>query len=228
METTLHRQLKQLYAGEEGESEVRLGRYRIDAVRDDLLIEVQHGGLSAIRDKIGVLVKKHNVLVVKPIVARKRITRRSKPGGDVASRRWSPKRGTLLDLFHELVHFTRVFPHKRLTIEAPLVEIEEHRVPGHGRRRRWRRNDHVVEDQTLIRVVESASFRTPADLLKLLPKRLPSPFDTADLAKGLEIERWIAQRIAYALRKTGAITEVGKRGNALLYKKATKRKKRAA
>ena len=43
-----------------------------------------------------------------------------------------------LDLFDDLVHFTRAFPHPRVAIEAPLVEVEELRCPGHGRRR-WRR-----------------------------------------------------------------------------------------
>jgi len=53
------------------------------------------------------------------------------------SRRWSPKRGAAVDIFDDLVHFTRAFPHKRLTLEVPLVEVEELRYPGHGRRRRW-------------------------------------------------------------------------------------------
>ena len=43
---------------------------------------------------------------------------------------------TYTDLFDDLVHFTRVFPHRRLTLEVPLVDIEEWRYPGHGRRRR--------------------------------------------------------------------------------------------
>ena len=30
------------------------------------------------------------------------------------------------------VHFTRVFPHRRLTLEVVLIEIEEWRYPGHG------------------------------------------------------------------------------------------------
>ena len=46
MATSLHEQLKVRYAGEQGEREVPLGKYRIDVVRDDLLIEIQHGGLS--------------------------------------------------------------------------------------------------------------------------------------------------------------------------------------
>ena len=233
METSLHQQLKARYAGDGGETEVVLGRYRIDVIRretgrDDLLIEIQHGGLAAIRDKVRALLKKHPVLVVKPIVARKRLVKRASKGGEIVSSRLSPKRGVALDLFHELIHFTRAFPHKRLTIETPLVEIEEHRVPGHGRRRRWRKNDFVVEDQVLVEVLETHRYKTLSDLLTLLPPRLPKPFDTGQLAKGLKTDRWVAQRIAYCLRKTGAAEQVGKRGNALLYELKVRRTRRRA
>ena len=60
------------------------------------------------------------MLVVKPIVARKHLVKQHRAGGKVDSRRRSPKQGTVLDLFEELVHFTRVFPHRRLTLEVPL------------------------------------------------------------------------------------------------------------
>lgn len=227
MATSLHEQLKALYAGEEGEREVALGRYRIDVVRDGTLIEVQHGGLAAIRDKIRKLCRSHDVLVVKPIVARKRLVKLDRPGGEEVSQRWSPKRGAVTDLFHELIHFTRAFPHKRLTLEAPLVEVEERRVPGHGRRRRWGKNDFVVEDQLLTRVVETHRFRGVSDLWRLVPGRLPKPFDTQQLARAMGVERWIAQRVAYCLREMGAVREVGKRGNALLYERRP-RKRRVA
>ena len=51
----------------------------------------------------------------------------------------------------------------------------------------------------------------------MLPHGLPEPFDTALLADGLQIRRWEAQKVAYCLRKMGAIQCVGKRGNSLLY-----------
>ncbi len=139
METSLHRQLKDHYAESGAEQEVKLGPYRIDVVNSDVLVEIQHGSLASIRDKVARLLKQHRVLVVKPIVARKRIVRLQNAGGRVVSRRWSPKRGKPLDLFDELVYFTRVFPHANLTLEVPLVEVEERRFPGHGRRR-WRRD----------------------------------------------------------------------------------------
>ncbi len=223
METSLHRDLKAMYAGADAQVEVKLGRYRIDAVVDDRLVEIQHGALAAIRDKIRALLADHRVLVVKPIVARKRLVKQSARGGRITARRMSPKRGGVLDLFDELVHFTRVFPHERLVLEVPLVEVEEWRYPGHGRRRRWRATDHEVEDQRLVSVAEVYRLQTAADVRRLVDCPLPSPFDTGHLAGSLGVARWRAQRIAYCLRAMGAVREVGKQGNTRLYRLAKDR-----
>ena len=217
METSLHRQLKQQYACGGAAQEVKLGAFRIDVVNPDQLVEIQHGSLAAIRDKVAHLLAEHRVLIVKPIIARKRIIQLKRRGGAVVSQRWSPKRGTPLDLFGELVHFTRVFPHANLTLEVPLVEVEERRFPGHGRKR-WRHaDDRQVEDVCLVEVGEVYRFSTANDLLQLLPSRLPQPFHTGHLAEQLNVQHFVAQRIAYCMRQTGAVTEVGKRGNTRLY-----------
>ncbi len=222
METTLHRQLKALYAGGDARVEQRLAgfRYRIDAVRGEELVEIQHGSLAAIRDKIAKLLVTHRVLVVKPLVVKKTLISLSRKGGKELGRKLSPKRGTVLDLFDELVYFTRVYPNPNLTLETPLVEIEERRYPGHGKRRRWRKKDFVVEDQRLVAVMSVERFSTHADLWRLIPAELTEPFHTGALAESLGVRRWIAQRIAYCLRKTGAADVAGKVGNAWLYKRA--------
>jgi len=226
METTLHRQLKEHYAQEGALFEQRVGRYRIDVVNGRQLVEIQHSSLTAIRDKIAALVKEHRVVLVKPIVVQKHLVKRKRKGGRVVSRRRSPKQGQLLDLFEELVHFTRVFPHRRLTLEVPMVAIEEWRYPGHGRRR-WRRpGDFIVEDQLLVEMFDVHRFRRAADLCRLLPRTLPQPFHTGHLAEGLGVERWVAQRMAYCLRHMGSVEVVGKQRGAWLYKPA--KRKRAA
>jgi hypothetical protein len=216
------------YADDAAQVEVRLGRYRIDVVAGDELIEIQHGSLAAIRDKIGALVKQHDVRVVKPIIARKTLIKRRKAGGRVVERRLSPKRGTLVELFDELIYFRRVFPHPRLTLEALLVDVEEDRHPGHGRRRRWRRRDHVVSDQRLVAVHEARVLRTAADLRRLVDCSLPDVFHTGHLAEGLGIPRWIAQRIAYCFRHMGTTEQVGKLRNAALYRFVHDSPRRAA
>jgi hypothetical protein len=228
VEYSLHRQLKALYAGEGAAQEVRLENFRIDAVVDSLLVEIQHGSLAAIQRKVQRLLQKHRVLVVKPLVVSKRIVKRAGPGGEVVHSRLSPKRGSVLDAFHELVYFTRVFPHRRLELELALVQIEEWRYPGHGRRRRWRRGDCVIEDQKLVEVVATHRLRHAADLCRLVPCSLPASFHTGDLAASLNIDRWLAQRIAYCWRETGAARVVGKTGNAVLYAVEEAKTKRRA
>ncbi len=219
METSLHRELKDVYADKGAQVEAPLGRYRIDVVCDGELIEIQHGSFSAIRDKVSNLLRDHRVLVVKPIVVRKRLVKQDAKGGRVISRRLSPKRGRDIDLFHELIYFTRVFPHRNLCIETPLIEVEEWRYPGHGRRR-WRRStDHVVQDQKLVALHRVVRFRSAGDLMQIIPADLPSLFHTAHLAESLNIRRSVAQRIAYCLQKTGAAEQVGKQGNAWLYQR---------
>lgn len=228
METSLHRELKLLFADPaDVRVEVRHGCYRIDAVRGRELVEIQHGSLAAIRDKVRVLLADHRVRVVKPIVASKLLVKRLCKDGHVADRRLSPKRETLLALFDELIYFTKVFPHPRLTLEAVLVDIEEWRYPGHGRRRRWRASDFVVEDQKLRTVLDRCVLKRAADLGNLLPDDLPRPFQTLDLAHRLNLPRHVAQRIAYCLRETGAACVVGKEGNAHLYQMRTPRRRAA-
>ena len=194
METSLHRELKLLYAGRGPER----GPWRAIASMPSLAGGCRNparlAGGNPRQDPH--LLKTHRVTVVKPIVAGK-MSSRGREGGRV-SRRLSPKRGQILDLFDELVHFTKVFPHRGLTLEVLLVEIEEWRYPGHGRRRRWRENDHEVEDQRLVAIHGKHRFRTAADVARLVRCPLPSPFHTGHLAESLGVRRWSASGLPIA------------------------------
>ena len=217
METSLHRQLKEHYAGDAESREVRIDSFRIDAVADGQLIEIQSAPLGAIRDKIRRLVEEHDVLVVKPLAARKTLVKVKPRGGAVVSTRRSPRRETVYDAFGELVHFVPVFPHPRLTLDVLLTEQEEHRVPA--RRRRRRGKDYRVLDRRLVQIVETRRFRTADDLARLLPAGLPESFTTLDLSEQLGIPRWLAQKMAYCLRRIDAIEDVGVLARSRLYER---------
>ncbi|MGB7345887.1 MAG: hypothetical protein WBD20_16845 [Pirellulaceae bacterium] len=217
METTLHQQLKRCYADGEENTEVVLGNYRIDAIRDDELIEIQWSSLSSIRSKSQSLLKRHKLRVVKPLIARTRILKVKSKGGAIVSRRMSPKRGNVLELFEELIYFTRVFPHPNLTIEVPMVCVDQVRIPRKGRKRH-RQKDYKVLDVSLESVDQTHEFREPSDLLTLIPwKERPTSFDTADIAAAIDRPRWVAQQIAYVLKHTGAISEVSRKRSGIIY-----------
>lgn len=213
-----------MYAGSDDAQEVTVDGYRIDAIRGDALIEVQCASLSAIRPKIRSLVHSHDVIVVKPLASRKYLLTRESRRGELLSSRYSPVRETLFHVFHELVHFVNVFPHRRLTLEVILAEWEEHRVPA---RRRYRQR-YTVVDRSLRHVESSVTLRTAADLLALLPATLPAEFTTVELAAEAEVPRWLAQKAAYCLRKMNAIDVLGKRAGCWLYGKRRSKRKPAA
>ncbi len=233
METSLHRQLKLNYAASAAQTEVTVHGFRIDAIgcRGEL-IEIQHASLGALRDKTRCLLSEQSkrVRIVKPIVARKTLITLDKPGGNVIRKRLSPKRGDVLDIFLDLVHFGTVFPHPKLTLEVVLIEAEELRIDRLQPKRRRSKRYKTLE-QSLVGVENRFEFVKFSDLLALLPiAALPQPFDTAELAAAMSKPRWFAQKVAYCLRQAGAATLVGKRGNSQLYatKKVRTRTKRVA
>jgi hypothetical protein len=217
METSLHRSLKERYAtGGCGRPEVVVQGFRVDAVDDQgRLIEVQSGPLGPLRAKLGRLLAKHRLRIIKPVVLRRRIVRRSRRDGPDLSVRYSPRRGALHDVFDDLVGVVRVFPHANLEIEVLGVTIEEVRVP------RRRRPGYTVADRRLGTIDGITSLARADDLWSLLPECCEcdarAPFTTLELAQWLERPLWFAQRVAYCLRLTGAAGVVGKSGNHWIY-----------
>jgi len=220
MEHSIHRQLKSLYVTDSDRHEVTVDGYRIDAVDGERLIEIQYGSLGAIRNKIRRLLCSHDVLVVKPLAQRKQLIKRDVPDGPVVSTRKSPKKQTLWNLFDDLVYFVDVFPHPRLELEILMTLQEEYRLPAEKKRRVCR--GYVVEDRLLAEVTGRAMLRTVDDLLAMLPESIRprgriEPFSTAELATAAGISRPLARKVAYCLRRFGAVHVVGKQGNAMLY-----------
>lgn len=226
MESTLHRQLKRLYAPTDADAEVVVDGYRIDAIAEGRLIEIQSASLSSLVPKLKQLLVRYSVTVVKPLAAKKFIIKRKKPEGKILSQRFSPKKESLLQLFEELVHFKDLFPHENLTIEVLLTEQVEHRVPK-TKSRRWRK-DYRVLDRELIEIQSRVSVATARDLLGLLPNLPAPPFTTKELAESCSVPRWLAQKIAYCLRRAGSIDVSGKQSNALEYRYTAGLRKDAA
>ena len=229
MATMLHQQLKEHYVSDHDRHEVVVGGFRIDAVdRRGRLIEIQCASLSAIRNKVRVLVDDHQVVVVKPLAARKKIVTLHRRGGDVVSSRFSPVRQSLAHVFLELVHFG-VFPHPRLQLDLLLTEQEEIRVPP-TERSSWRKK-YSVEERTLVTVSQQVKLKSASDLWKALDIQLPDCFTTSDLVTASKMPRWLAQKAAFCFRRMEFFDVCGKQGNSIVYRLAKPvrvRKRRAA
>ena len=219
-EKNLHSGLKAWYSRPGDQLEAEVDGFRVDIVRRKVLIEIQTSHFSSQKRKLNTLVEKHSLRLVFPIAQEKWIIRFGSDGTTLVGKRKSPKQGNIYQLFVELVSLPSLIEQRNFSLEVLLTREEEiRRDDGRGS---WRRKGWSIFDHRLIEVVGKQLFRKPADFLKLIPQNLPEPFTTHDLANGIAQPRWLAQKMAYCLRRMGLLLVVGKSGNAMLYAIAAK------
>ncbi len=217
MATSLHQQLKLLYATDVEHHEVVVGDYRIDAVdSQQRLVEIQCASLGAIRTKVKRLLRDHDVIVVKPLASRKQIVRKDSADGNVVGARYSPTRQTLASVFLDLVHFATVFPHPRLRLDVVMTLQREIRLPPTSRSS-WKKK-YSIHDRELVDVEHHYKFENAGDIWKALNVDLPKTFTTSELADAISVPRWLAQKAAYCFREMGLLQLDSKVGNALVYR----------
>jgi len=180
---------------------VPLERFVIDIRRDDLLIEIQTGSFAAMGNKLDRLLPDHRMLLVHPIAVE---TYLEKPG---AKPRKSPKRGSVYDVFEELVSIPTLLDHPNLSLEVVLVSVTKVQKADPSARRG--RGGFRTTDRILREIVGRHRFDDSEDLLSLVPA-LPPEFTTADLARCAGVKRDVAQRMAYCFRPLGFFHERGR------------------
>ena len=214
-EKPLHAALKEWYARPDDEFEVSVDGFIVDIVRGDLLVEIQTRNFAGIKRKLTRLTRRHPVRLVYPIAREKWIVKLAPNGLGQLSRRKSPKRGTLEEVFRELVSFPQLLSNANFSLDVLLIQEEE--VRRFDAKRGWRRRGWVTHERRLLQVVDQRLFEAPADLMSLFPAQLIEPFTTSDLAAAIGRPRRLAQRMAYCLREMGMISPVGKQGRTILY-----------
>jgi hypothetical protein len=212
-EKPLHACLKDWYAQPGDRFEVPVDGYVIDIVRDDLLVEIQTGSIASIKSKLSALVRSHSIRLVYPIALERWIVKPERGANGKGTRRRSPHKGRVEDLFLEMVGLPHLLPNRNFSFEVLLTKEEVRRLGGDCRRRRrgW-----VTEERRLLEVVDRILFESPADWRALLPEGLEL-FTARDLAEALDISTDLAQKMAYLLRGGRVINLIGRQGRANLY-----------
>jgi len=212
-EKPLHASLKQWYAQPGDRFEVPVDGFVIDIVRAGVLLEIQTRHFGAIKSKLATLVSSHQVRLIYPIAHEKWIVQSPTAGNAFGSRRKSPKRGRVEDLFREAVAIPRMLAHQNFSLEVLMTREEEtRRYDG----RRWRTRGWVTEERRLLEVMDRRVFNGPASWLALLPV-FSGPFTSRDLAQAIGVRLDLAQKMTYSMRQAGLLQPVGKSGRATLY-----------
>ena len=213
-EKPLHASLKEWYTQPGDQFEATMDGYVIDIVRDDLLLEIQTKNFSSIKTKLTNLVRSHQIRLIYPVAQEKWIVKLAKDDSSENTRRKSPKKGRVEDMFREMVRFPQLMENRNFSLEVLLIREED--TQRYDGVRKWRRRGWVLEERRLLEVVDQRLFEEPVDWLALLPGGLET-FTARDLAEAIGIRRGLAQKMAYCLRKARVIRLMGKEGRANLY-----------
>jgi len=215
-EYSLHSEIKRIYSLPGDHSEARIDNYIVDILRGQLVIEVQTKNFSALKEKLQMLTEKHQVRLVYPLPEKKWITYITKDNV-VVSKRKSPKKGRLTDLFRELVMIPQMIGDENFSLEVLFIDEEEIRCDdGKGS---WRRRGVSIKERKLLQVNGRILFQNKTDYLKILPDSLNQVFTNRELAKVAKIPTRTARQITYCLRKGNIIRIAKRNGRELAFQK---------
>lgn len=230
-ESKLHHSLKILYQEiYEGYTEASQNGFIYDIVtKNGNIIEIQTKNLAKLLPKILQTIENgHNIKIIHPIPVITRIEL-SNENGKVISKRKSPKKGCIYDLFRELTGIYPVMTNPHFSLEIVEIEMTEERVrtkePVQSRngRRRFRQN-WLKTGKRLDEIINTRRFNSGTDYLKLLPP-LPKTFCAKDLKTALNKLPDIPKRtvdahlIIWVLAHAGLIEQVQTKGRTKYYRK---------
>lgn len=215
MEKTVHAVLKYYFAPDSTHHEIKVGKFIVDILQDDRIIEVQTRNLGNLANKLSVLLDTHAVTVVYPIIRKKWLIWVDMQTAQATAKRRSPKTGSFADAFRELYAIRQFLDHPGFTLCLVLYDGEERRHLNGWSNDKKRGSTRI--DRIPIQMVQQQYLHTPADYAQLLPNCLPTPFTSQDLVTSTRISKRVAWAGLKLLCELGVLQRVGKQGNSILY-----------
>ncbi|MDR2404097.1 MAG: hypothetical protein LBD78_08720 [Spirochaetaceae bacterium] len=214
-ESSLHRTLKFQYAGTTARTEASLGGYVCDGISESgEIFEIQTGSFGPLKQKVRELSALGMVRIVHPIIVTNQIELYNGDGA-LLSRRKSPRKGTIWDLFKALLYAPELPLNPNIRIELVLVDVRERRIrDGRGS---WRRRGISIVDRELTACRGSVPLYSIQDYGCFIPFSKHEEFTVKLLGDRARISPAIARKALYVLTKLGVTERIGKEGNAFRY-----------
>jgi hypothetical protein len=230
-ESSLHKTLKGIYALKDGcRTEVKQDGKIYDIVdQEENVIEIQTKNMSKLLTKtMSVLKNGKKIKIVHPVIIEKHIELYEKDGTRI-SRRKSPVKGSIYDIFDELTGLYPVLLDKNFSLDVLEITMTEFRIrtPGPVQspngRRRFRKNWNKT-DKTLNKILKTHTFCSAENYLKLIPKQCFPEFSAKELAGALKADKTLppsaasrAHLIIWVLNKMNLIKIKGIKNKSRYY-----------
>ncbi|MDR2602209.1 MAG: hypothetical protein LBC53_07140 [Spirochaetaceae bacterium] len=215
-ESSLHKQLKNIFTNYNGRTEIKTNSFICDGVKNDgSIVEVQLGSFGPLKRKISALNENQKIIIAHPVILTKEIITFN-TNKEAVSVKKSPRKGSMWDLFKALVYAPLSPLHPNVSIALVFVNIIETRIDdGNGS---WRRGGKSILDRELISVEKVMYLKKIDDYKKFIPFLEKEEWTVKELAAKAGVRPPLAYKTVYVLAKTGVIKKTGKKGREQLWK----------
>jgi hypothetical protein len=206
-EKSVHAVLKRYYEPHDDSHEIKIGGFVADIVNEQGIIEIQTGSFDRLKKKLTAFLAVTNVMVVYPIVIKKRVYNIS-TGKAYAS----PKKSTIWDFLSEVGKLRELAAHENLSFTLCLITADEMRK-GTGRK-------SVKLDRIPTGLADEIPLKNASDW-HIFTDELPDSFVMKDFERVSRLKGLFAWTALQGLCAAGIVAKTGKRGNAYVYEKTT-------
>ncbi|MEG2769303.1 MAG: hypothetical protein RR902_00630 [Oscillospiraceae bacterium] len=214
-EKTLHAVLKDFVCMDKTCQEIKIGRYVADVFKDEHITEIQTNHLFTLHKKLQYFLSLYKVTVVYPISQTKWIYWADPETGLLEKPHKSTRQGTFQSALAQLAGLSDYLGNPNLEIKIMLLETEEYRVrDGFGKNNTRRA---TKTDIFPVRLIDTMTVTSIADLYALLPLNLPSEFTVPQLGKAIKLTGRNLYWAKGLLLEKGIIRETIKKGRAMNY-----------
>lgn len=219
-ESSLHKNLKMIFAMEtKGLTEVKIDSYYCDVVgNNNQIIEIQTKNFNNIKTKLQTLLQEHLVKLVYPLAIESYIEYYDK-NNTLISRRKSPIKKNMYNIFDELMYIPYLLLHKNFEFEVIETIIVKERLrtefPVQVKTKRRRRLQNWLSQNIRLEYIGKRTiFTKKTDYLNLLPQTSPTKFTVKDVN---DIIGHKSSKMIWTLAHCGLITCIKIKGRTKVY-----------
>ena len=214
-EKTVHSTLKQYFARDLSNQEIKIGSFYADVCVNGHIFEIQTRQFGNLREKLAFFLPDHKVTVVYPVTYINYLRWIDPVSGEISAPKKSTHRGNPLFVFEELYRIRPFLSDPNFSLKIVLLETEEYRMlDGYGR---FKKAKATKCDKLPLSLVAEYDMEVPYDYMMLLPPDLPDVFTAKDLAALSKIPVSLAQTTLLLLSELKLVERTGKSGNTYLY-----------
>lgn len=211
-EKKLHIMLKKYFEPNTDYHEVPTNGFIADIRRDDCITEIETSGFSGLKPKLEAYLPEYRVTLVYPLAAKRYVSWIDPDTHEISPRRQSPKKANAYDALFEMVRILPFVKNEKLTILAPMLEMDEYRMlDGWSRDRKRGSNRYERVPVDLYDILE---FSTDDDYRRYIPENCTDDFTVKDFAQGAKLSARDAYAVVKVLEERGVIKNTGKQGRA--------------